>query len=38
MSLSTRSRYGVRMMYELAMYDGKKLVIIKDIAAKQKKF
>ena len=35
MKLSTRSRYGVRMMYELAKYYGKEPVIIKDIASRQ---
>lgn len=35
MRLSTRSRYGVRMMYELAMFYGKEPLIIKDIAARQ---
>lgn len=36
MKLSTRSRYGVRMMYELAVHYGKDPVIIKDIAKRQK--
>jgi Rrf2 family protein len=35
MKLSTRSRYGVRMMYELAMNYEKEPVIIKDIASRQ---
>jgi Rrf2 family protein len=35
MKLSTRSRYGVRMMYELAVNYGKDPVILKDIAARQ---
>jgi Rrf2 family cysteine metabolism transcriptional repressor len=35
MKLSTRSRYGVRMMYELAVHYGEEPVIIKDIAARQ---
>jgi Rrf2 family protein len=35
MKLSTRSRYGVRMMYELALRYGREPVIIKDIAKRQ---
>ena len=35
MKLSTRSRYGVRMMYELALQFGKEAVIIRDIAERQ---
>ncbi len=35
MKLSTRSRYGVRMMYELAVGYGKDPVIIRDIAERQ---
>ncbi len=35
MKLSTRSRYGVRMMYELAVHYGKESVIIRDIAERQ---
>ncbi len=35
MKLSTRSRYGVRMMYELALQFGKESVIIRDIAERQ---
>ncbi len=35
MKLSTRSRYGVRLMYELAIHYGKDPVIIKDIARRQ---
>ncbi len=35
MKLSTRSRYGVRMMYELAIHYGEEPLIIKDIASRQ---
>lgn len=35
MKLSTRSRYGVRLMYELAVHHGEAPVIIKDIASRQ---
>jgi len=35
MKLSTRSRYGLRMMYELALHYGKKPVIIKNISNSQ---
>lgn len=35
MKLSTRSRYGVRLMYELAIAVSRKPVILKDIAARQ---
>ena len=35
MKLSTRSRYGVRMMYELALQFGRESVIIRDIAERQ---
>jgi Rrf2 family protein len=35
MKLSTRSRYGLRLMYELAVNYGGDIVIIKDIALRQ---
>jgi len=35
MKLSTRSRYGVRLLYELARHYGKGPVILKDIASRQ---
>ena len=35
MKLSTRSRYGVRMMHELALHYEGEPVILKDIAARQ---
>ncbi len=35
MKFSTRSRYGVRMMYELAIHYGEGPVILKDIAQRQ---
>lgn len=35
MRLSTRSRYGVRLMYELALHYGKGALILKDIARAQ---
>ena len=35
MKLSTRSRYGVRLMYELALRWGENPVILKDIALRQ---
>ena len=36
MKLSTRSRYGVRMMLDLAGHYGEKPVFLKDIAAREK--
>ena len=36
MKLSTRSRYGVRMMLDLASHFGGKPVFLKDIAAREK--
>ncbi|KKR04429.1 MAG: Rrf2 family protein [Candidatus Uhrbacteria bacterium GW2011_GWF2_39_13] len=35
MKLSTRSRYGLRLMFELALHFGKGSVFLKDIAKKQ---
>ena len=35
MKLSTRSRYGLRLMFELALFNGKGTVFLKDIAERQ---
>ncbi len=35
MKLSTRGQYGTRALLDLALHDGQKLVLVKDIAARQ---